>query len=112
MMEVTIPGLPPEANHYVRHSRGRHYKTQEALRFEETVWALCHNMTVTGQSLKLTCHFYFKNRRRADIDNRVKLLADSLVLAQVIPDDSLIDEIVLKRFYADEEKTVVRLEAR
>ena len=105
-----FPFLPPTANSYIRHSRGRHYKTQAALKFDCDVYALSVPHKMCGSSFRVTINLYFENKRRCDIDNRIKPLLDALVYAAVIRDDSLVDEIVVRRCHGEHEQTVVRIE--
>ena len=112
-IEIHLPFLPPTANNYVRHSQGRHYKTKEAVKFDDDVFVLCRTKSIFAKSLRCEMHFYFaegRKGRKSDIDNRVKPLWDALTKAGVFKDDSLIDEFTVLRMSGDEDKTVVWLE--
>lgn len=110
-MTIELPFLPPTVNTYIRHGKGRTYKTREAMKFDADVHALCCTKVMDAGLLRASVKLYFKNDRRCDLDNRLKPLFDAVAYAGVIADDSLIDEIFVKRFHADTEKTVLILEA-
>jgi len=102
---LEIPMLPPSVNHYKGRNGKREYLTAEANRFNETVWAIANGRRCEGQRYEIGIVLYFKDRRRCDIDNRVKPLLDALVKAMVIPDDSQIDSIIVTREHDVTERT-------
>jgi Holliday junction resolvase RusA-like endonuclease len=60
--------------------------------------------------IELTLRLYFANRRRTDIDNRVKPLQDALTHAKAYHDDSQIDRLIVERILGgrgDEECVVI-----
>lgn len=84
MIALTLP-LPPNANHYLRHTRtGRVYKTDEARRYRQTVEACTRGLTPIDKG-ELAVHLavYRGNDangklRRGDLDGYQKVLLDSL----------------------------------
>ena len=53
--------------------------------------------------------FYTNNKRRWDIDNRVKALLDCLEKADIIQDDSQIDALLIKREHGKKTATKIIL---
>jgi Holliday junction resolvase RusA-like endonuclease len=96
-LRLTIPGNPPTGNHYKKpNTRGGYlhwYLTAEAKAWYATVAALAAGRKVSGSRLMLDYRVYVPTRRRGDLDNYLKCLQDSLVLAGVIEDDNLIVEL-------------------
>lgn len=68
-------------------------------------WAA--HMPLTG-SVRLVARFYFKTRRKADLDNFNKLLLDSMN-GIVYEDDSQIAQLYLERYY-DKEKPRIEID--
>lgn len=49
--------------------------------------------------IEMTLRLYFADRRRTDIDNRVKPLQDALTHARAYKDDSQIDRLIVERIF-------------
>lgn len=95
-MRFVLP-LPPTVNQYWRHTvragrvwvylsgKGRAYKTAVVRAIGR------HHPTDKRLSVSVTLHF--ANKRKNDLDNRLKSLLDALAYAGVYVDDSQIDEL-------------------
>ena len=91
MVELTLP-FPPSANRYWRHGRGRTYLSKEAKHYRMIVAGMVNMKPMEGP-LKIRIDLYPSNRRRWDLDNRIKQLLDALEHAGVYKDDSQIIRI-------------------
>lgn len=103
MIELTLP-WPPSVNAYYRHivlkgaprtlvsSEGRAYRSEVAARV-----LIARAAKRLNTRLSLVIEAYPPDRRARDLDNILKSLLDALTQAGVIEDDSLFDEIHLKR---------------
>lgn len=114
-LEMELP-WPPSINHYkksgrmVKTSTGKIYQqridTKETkLFYDESMIAISSKRASNGFisfqdstiSLTVTIDLYPPNKRRIDIDNRIKVLVDSLVRSNLILDDYLIDKLIVTR---------------
>lgn len=59
--------------------------------------------------LELAIEFIVKDKRRWDIDNRVKALQDCLISAGILKDDSQIDSLHVIRSHSNTASTHLRL---
>lgn len=86
--------LPPTINSYYQYRGFRRFVGPEGKKFKADVAQIVGKVpTRFGNSrLSLTIHLHFRDKRRADISNRVKALEDALVQAGLFDDDSQIDE--------------------
>jgi len=89
-VNITVQGIPPSANHYVKHSRGRHFRTPEA---EAFIWAVA--IAAGSQQIRAKCYVvsigvYMGKGDRGDVDNFPKVCLDALVKARVIDSDAKI----------------------
>lgn len=86
--------LPPTINSYYQYRGFRRFVGPEGRKFKADVAQIVGKVpTRFGNSrLSLTVHLHFRDRRRADISNRIKALEDALVQAGLFDDDSQIDE--------------------
>ena len=111
---MEIEGLPPTVNHMYRMHGRYKYKTSEAKEYQENrvaeqMRSEYGNNPVYRGRVSLAIAFFTNNRKRWDIDNRVKALQDCLSMAGVIADDKQIDELRVSRIYTKWDKTVTRL---
>ena len=113
LLNLEISGLPPTTNHIYRTSRGSfRYKTAETRLWQEQTIAIIKKSyqqpTFTGRvvlHITITTH----DKRRWDLDNRIKALQDCLAPAGVIKDDSQIWGIYIKRKLAQKTSTKIIL---
>ena len=108
-LNVELIGLPPSVNHMYRTGSRSRYKTFEVREYQQYVVnklreAWKGRKTLTGR-IEMRLVFQTNNRRRWDIDNRVKALQDCLSIAGVIRDDSQLDELHVERVYGNEKST-------
>ncbi|KKN82009.1 hypothetical protein LCGC14_0312760 [marine sediment metagenome] len=91
---ITIPGMPPSANHaFVTRSNGMRVLTREAEEYqgwvENAALAAYANGNLTlhkGQWLRLTFKAYFPDKRKRDLDNMKKVIGDGIARGLFIDD--------------------------
>lgn len=96
---VTVAALPPTVNHmYITCRGGKKALGPEAERFRRLVLEQTTGtqLQVPDGPVALTVRLWFGDRRRADLDNRLKAAIDALALALRF-DDSRIHEIHARR---------------
>lgn len=120
LIAVEFEGLPPTVNQMYRNvTRGgftRRYKTETCHDFQDMLstkikrlWA---KQPPYDGRVALFVKFLQHDRRRWDIDNRVKALQDCLQLAGVVKDDSQLDFLQVERvFNQNKTETKVKLVA-
>lgn len=99
MMTLTIP-YPPSGNHAVKHGRNRHYSTQEVRRYRSTIHMLAMQQRACNRlqgPLQVVAEIRPPDRRRRDMDNVWKTVADALTHAGVWEDDFQIADLRLIR---------------
>jgi Holliday junction resolvase RusA-like endonuclease len=98
-LELIVPGIPPSVNHYVQHSRGRHFRTPEALRFQDDLAIMARGRCVgTGKCrFSVEIEISLGPKQKGDIDNFPKIVLDGLVIAGVIHSDSAVDLLTIKK---------------
>lgn len=92
VVEFKLP-LPPTINGgYWRFSGHRRFLTKAAIEFQNAVmFAVINQPLRFGDALlEMTVTINFRDRRRADLSNRLKALEDALVHAGLMKDDSQI----------------------
>lgn len=103
LASFTIPGLPPTVNHAFR-KRGNGaglFKTAKAVSWDELATLTIRNAyrkqsPIAGRVYLLVA-LYVKDKRRWDIDNRLKTLEDAITHAGVWLDDEQVDGLTLHR---------------
>jgi crossover junction endodeoxyribonuclease RusA len=103
MSGLTLP-WPPSGNRYWRHSGKGVYLNPEALAYRHevaaTVWAAKGRgefVPMGDKRLRVVATYYEPDRRRRDLDNFWKQLADALEEAGAFADDGQIDDLHLVR---------------
>ncbi len=113
LLDLQIDELPPTVNSMYRSMRnGQRYKTKECREFQERVTSLMRKdkpELYTGRA-SLLIRFTAADKRRWDIDNRVKALQDCLILSGVLKDDCQIDTLHVERQYGTTPATYMCLE--
>ena len=99
MMMISLP-YPPSGNHMWKHTnKGKHYLTTKARDYYADVgMATYHQKAVIGidQPMRVQCLLYPPDKRRRDMDNAWKVIADSLTKAGVWEDDALIRSLLIE----------------
>ena len=92
--------LPPTVNTYYRNFHGRTILSKAARDYKQTVkdYVLINKIPSFGDArLQAIITIFPKDRRKQDLDNRLKSLLDSLGNASVFDDDSQFDKIEIGR---------------
>lgn len=114
-MKLTLP-LPPSLNAAYRsvtiRGHGRVLLSKAGRRYKEDIKKAVMGMESFG-SARLAVHYtyWFKDKRRNDLDNRVKLLNDSLE-GCLFDNDNQIDLMILERGGIDRVNPRVEIEIR
>jgi crossover junction endodeoxyribonuclease RusA len=98
-VNLTFP-IPPRINGgYWGFHGHRRFLTKEALEYKNIVSNGVKSQPVRfgDARLSLTLILHFRDRRRSDLDGRVKSIQDALCQAGLYNDDSQIDELIVKR---------------
>ena len=112
LINAELIGLPPTVNHLYRTSRnGIRYKTPQGREWQNTTAAIMAmaktNRKPYGGDVALEVLFRTADRRRWDMDNRIKALQDCLAMAGVIEDDRQIQRLLVERQTGPKTATVV-----
>lgn len=115
LLKMSLEGLPPSVNEMYGISKRRKYKSSEVDKWQwKTVTDFKKNYraeTYTGDAeIKITLQT--KNKRRWDIDNRVKALQDCLQFAGVIENDAQVQKLEVERIYTNKDVTLIEVIAR
>jgi len=114
---LEIPDIPPSVNHAygTNFKSGARYMKKPGRKFHELVAWHCIRFVnpkplFESERLAVEIEIYFENKRRCDLDNRLKVLLDALQYAQVMKDDSQIDDLRIIRKHAKSKKTKIKIE--
>lgn len=113
LITLELEGLPPTVNHLYRNFRGRRYKTTSGRKYQERTTTKIRrawkNQSASKEPVELRIRFITSDRRRWDIDNRVKALQDCLSMAGVIEDDRQINILHVEREYGGKMATLIEV---
>lgn len=114
LLSLELKGLPPTVNHLYRTSSktGRRYKTSMGKLYQDYVTLMLSTQwgsrpAYTG-AIELRIKLISSDRRKWDIDNRVKALQDCLERSGIIEDDAQVEVLHVER--ESGERTTTRLE--
>ena len=99
MLVLNLP-LPPSVNHYWGTHGHRRYVSKAGVEFKEQVqgYVLEYRVPKLGAArLEMKVVLHPKDRRKQDIDNRIKALWDALADAGVFDNDEQIDILLVER---------------
>ena len=114
LLSLEFEGLPPSVNAMYRTSRGsKRYKKPEVSEWQNEVASLMRSVWAnprpyTGE-IEVHILFMVSNKRRWDVDNRLKALLDCLAHGGVIKDDSQISGILALRKAGETSSTKIEL---
>ena len=98
-MKITLP-WPPSVNHMHINAKGKRFRGQEYVAFCGMVANIVEREKVPAmgaQRLSVAIWLHAPNKRKVDIDNRVKPILDALQRAGVYDDDEQIDDLHVYR---------------
>ena len=105
--------MPPSVNRMYRNGRGGRYKRPEVEEWQSDIarqlrekWGKLR--PYTGE-VEVRVQFTVNNRRRWDIDNRLKALLDCFEMGGVIKDDTQISGIIAKRVEGETSQTQIEV---
>lgn len=116
LINIDLEGLPPTVNHMYLSVRGRRFRSKECIGYQDYVSGIISQQRARewpySGRCALTLIFTASDKRRWDIDNRVKSVQDCLARAGIIKDDTQIDELHVIRNYGKIAKTQLILSKR
>lgn len=92
--------LPPSMNTYWRNFRGRTILSKAGRQFKSDVCECVIDQKVPKlgiSRLKVLIYLHPKDRRKIDLDNRLKACLDAMQNAGVFDDDEQIDHLTIQR---------------
>ena len=112
LINAELTGLPPTVNHLYRTSRnGVRYKTTQGREWQNVTASIMAAAKINRKpydgDVALEIVFRTADRRKWDIDNRVKALQDCLAMAGVIEDDRQIQRLHVERQLWTQTATIV-----
>jgi len=112
-LSLTVPLIPPSVNHYVKHSRGRHYRTAAADDFMLLVKQAVKGRQVRAKAYAVSIAILLGQKQRGDLDNFAKVVLDSLVKAGAIDSDSRVTSLGMSkaRVYLAPGSTIIEVRA-
>jgi crossover junction endodeoxyribonuclease RusA len=99
MLVLNLP-LPPSVNHYWGTHGHRRYVSKAGVLFKKQVsdYVIEYRVPKLGAArLEMKVVLFPKDRRKQDIDNRIKALWDALADAGVFDNDEQIDVLMVER---------------
>jgi crossover junction endodeoxyribonuclease RusA len=99
MLILDLP-LPPSVNHYWGQHGHRRFVSKAGVAFKEKVaeYVIDYRVPKLGTArLAMTVVLFPKDRRKQDIDNRIKALWDALADSGVFDNDEQIDTLFIER---------------
>ena len=118
LLSLEFEGLPPSVNQMYRTGRGskrykKPYKKPEVSEWQNEVASLMRRAwdnprPYTGE-IEVHILFMVSNKRRWDVDNRLKALLDCLAHGGVIKDDTQISGILALRRQGDTSSTKIEV---
>jgi crossover junction endodeoxyribonuclease RusA len=108
-MKIIISMCPTGTNHAYHTNGGRWYKDKKVKNWEEECLLELKGKTVLVNKAWPEIWFYFGNKRKNDIDGRLKAVLDLMQKAGLVKDDSeIMDATLHKRF--DKENPRIEIE--
>ena len=100
LMIIELP-FPPSINHYWKHRvlgrRAVVYLASEGVTFRQASQHCIPSVDAITERVTVTIDLYPPNKRKLDIDNRVKAVLDTLTHAGVWLDDEQVDRLIINR---------------
>ena len=108
MLTLTLDVKPLTVN---RAWRGRHFSTPAKTQFETRLHYSLPKVAVVGKPFyRVEYDLHLVNFAAMDWDNCCKVLQDCLVKKGIISDDSKIIDARVRKFKADKDRVVIRIE--
>lgn len=108
MITFTLP-MPPSANVYWRVFNGRPVVSPEAREYKHKAWGYAKEAGAECLEGDVALELrVFRARKRGDVDNRIKVLLDSMI--GVLYDDD--DQVTELHVYRDDDKKDPRVEVK
>ena len=112
--EFEVP-FPPSVNGLYRVFKGRTIVSKQCREYKKTVIAIMEKLGLANQNIDDRLQVYLElhapTKRKYDLDNRLKVLLDSLQASGFIVDDEQVDSLHVKRgVIMSGGKTIVRVE--
>ena len=99
-MKFSLPLPPSGVNHAYATSGGRWYKVKKLHDWEEDcLWQLKGKITPQIGPVALRIIFVDGDRRKHDVDSRIKFVLDLLEKATLYPDDNMVNKLHVYKKY-------------